>query len=49
MAQQVRMTKYSEFNPEPSKWRHNKRNLDQATEALDVMVAKNIPSWLFPV
>lgn len=48
MAQQVRMTKYSEFNPEPSKWRHNKRNLDQATEALDVMVAKNYSKLALP-
>ena len=49
MAQQVRKGKYSEFNPEPSKWRHNKRNLDQATEALEVMVAKNYSKLALPV
>ena len=48
MAQQVRKGKYSEFNPEPSKWRHNKRNLDQATEALEVMVAKNYSKLALP-
>ena len=41
MAHSIRIDNLQEFNPEPSKWRHDRRNYDQATDALEVLVAKN--------
>ena len=48
MAQQVRLEKYADFNPEPNKWRNDKRNYLQATESLEVLVAKNFSTMALP-
>jgi hypothetical protein len=48
MAHAVRMEKYRDFNPETSKWRKDKRNYDQATEALEVLIAKNFSKLALP-
>ena len=48
MAHQVRIEKYADFDPEPSKWRNDKRNYDTATEALEVQVAKNFSTMALP-
>ena len=44
----VRLSKYSEFNPEPSKWCHDKRIFEQATKGLEVLVAKNFSRLALP-
>ena len=44
----VRALKYKEFDPEPSKWKNDKRNFDQATESLEVLVAKNFSKLALP-
>ena len=38
---EVRMGKYSEFNPQPDKWSHERRNYDRAIEGLENMVEKS--------
>ena len=48
MSHAVRMEKFREFNPETSKWRCDKRNYEQATEAMGVMVAKNYAKLALP-
>ena len=44
----IRLSKYSEFNPEPSKWCHDKRIFEQATKGLEVLVAKNFSRLALP-
>ena len=44
----VRLTKYSEFNPEPSKWSHDTRIFELATKGLEVLVAKNFSKHAIP-
>jgi hypothetical protein len=48
MAHAVRLDKYKDFNPEAGKWRHDKRNYDQATQALEIQVAKNFSKLALP-
>ena len=48
MAHQVRIEKYAEFDPEPSKGRNDMRNDDTATETLEVQVAKNLSTMALP-
>ena len=48
MAHQVRIEKYTDFNPEPSKWRNDRRIYDTATESLQVLVAKNYSTMALP-
>ena len=44
----VRSNLYREFNPEPSKWSHDKRIFEQATKGLEVLVAKNFAKHAIP-
>lgn len=44
----VRLAKYSEFNPEPSKWCHDTRIFETATKGLEVLVAKNFSKHALP-
>jgi hypothetical protein len=44
----VRLTKYSEFNPEPSKWSHDARIFETATKGLEILVAKNFAKHAIP-
>ena len=42
------MSKFFEFNPEPSKWSHDKRIYDRATEGLEKLVTKNFSKHAIP-
>ena len=48
MAHEVRMSKHAEFNPQPDKWRNDKRKFRHATESLELIVAKNFSSLGIP-
>ena len=48
MKMDVRSNLYREFNPEPSKWSHDKRIFEQATKGLEVLVAKNFAKHAIP-
>ena len=40
--------KFFEFNPEPSKWSHDKRIYERATQGLEDLVAKNFAKHAIP-
>ena len=42
------MGKYSEFNPQPDKWRNDKRKFRHATESLELIIAKNYSTLGLP-
>ena len=42
------MKKFQDFNPEPSKWSHDKRIYERATQAFDTLVAKNYSKYAIP-
>ena len=48
MAHEIRLQRFEEFNPEPDKWRNDNRNYRQATESIEVMVAKNFSKFGLP-
>ena len=48
MAHEMRMEKFAEFNPQPNQWRNNTRNYKNATESLEVIVAKNFSTLALP-
>ena len=48
MAHEMRLEKFSEFNPQPNQWRNNTRNYKHATESLEVIVAKNFSTLALP-
>ena len=48
MAQQIRLNQLRDFDPQPDKWRNDKRAFEQATGALEVMVAKNFSKLALP-
>ena len=48
MAHQLRMEKYSEFDPQPDKWRNDARKFKQATESLELIIAKNYSTLGLP-
>ena len=48
MAHEMRLEKFSEFNPQPNQWRNSTRNYKQATESLELIVAKNFSTLALP-
>ena len=42
------MGKYAEFNPQPDKWRNDKRKFKHATESLELIIAKNYATLGLP-
>ena len=44
----VRLGKYKQFNPQNSKWGHDKKTFEDATKGLEVLVAKNFAKHAIP-
>ena len=45
---EARLKKYENFDPSSSKWGHDKRSLEDATNGLEVLVAKNFSKYALP-